>query len=117
MNAILIYAADEYAREMIKSALINYLPLIITEDRAQCLEALRQKAVIQKAFIAAYDQNGDADLKLFEEISALKAGLSVIAVGNHDTEDAAAEAVHCGASGYIIVPAEANAILTLARAQ
>ena len=115
MNGILIYATDEYTREMIKEALINHLPLIITEDRAQCLDVLRQKTGITKAFIAASSEEGDADRELFEQITALKPELKVIAVGDHDTEDMAAEAVRHGAAGYIIIPAEPNAILTLAR--
>ena len=115
MNGILIYATDEYTREMLKAALINHLPLIITEDRAQCLDVLKQKTSISKAFIAACAGKGDADLELFEEISELKPELKVIAVGDHDTEDIAAQAVRHGAAGYIIIPAEPNAILTLAR--
>ncbi len=116
MSAVLIYAADEYMREMVKSALINHMPLIITESRAQCLEALSQKAPINKAFISAVSEEDDADLALFEEILNLKPDLKVIAVGDHDTEDIAAEAVRHGAAGYMVVPSEANAILTLARA-
>jgi DNA-binding NtrC family response regulator len=115
MNGILIYAADEYAREMLKAALVNHLPLIITEDRGQCLDILQQKTNIKKAFIAACDAEDNADLELFEEILELKPELKVIAVGDHDTEDIAAKAVKHGAAGYIILPAEANAILTLAR--
>jgi DNA-binding NtrC family response regulator len=117
MNGILIHAADEYTREMLKAALINHLPLIITEDRAQCLDVLQQKTRINKAFISACSQEGGADLELFEEISALKPELEVIAVGDHDTEDIAAQAVRHGAAGYIVIPAEPNAILTLARQQ
>jgi DNA-binding NtrC family response regulator len=115
MNIILIHATDEYTREMIKSALINHLALIITEDRAQCLEALSQKAKINTAFIGMASEDGEPDFELFEEISRLNPELNVIAVGDHDTEDAAADAVRHGAAGYMVVPADANAILTLAR--
>ena len=117
MRAVLIYAADEYLREMVKSALIDHLPLIITEDRTQCLEVLRQKAVIDKAFICACSEKGDADFELFEEISALRPELTVIALGDQATEDMTTEAVRHGAAGYILMPADANAILTLARQQ
>ena len=115
MNGILIYAPDEYSREMLKTALIDHLPLIITDDRTQCLDVLEQKANIGKAFIAASSEEGDADFELFEEISRLRPELSVIAVGDHDTEDMAAQALRHGAAGYIILPAEPNAILTLTR--
>jgi DNA-binding NtrC family response regulator len=115
MNTVLIYAAEEYLREMVKSALINHLPLIITENREQCLEALKQKTAISTGFISACSEDGNADLGLFEEILALRPGLHVMALGDHNTEDIAAEAVRHGAAGYILMPAEANAILTLAR--
>jgi DNA-binding NtrC family response regulator len=115
MNGIFIYATDEYTREMLKAALINHLPLIITEDRAQCLNVMAQKTTANKAFIAACTKKGKADFELFEKILELKPELKMIAVGDHDTEDIAAEAIKHGAGGYIILPAEANAILTLAR--
>jgi DNA-binding NtrC family response regulator len=115
MNGILIYATDEYTREMLKGALSNHLPLIITEDRAQCLGVLKQKTALHKAFIAPCNKKGKADLELFEEILELRPGLKMIAVGDHNTEDIAAQAVKHGATGYIILPAETNAILTLAR--
>lgn len=114
MNTVLIHAADEYTRDTIKSALIDHCPLIITEDRVQCLEAIKQKAAIHKAFIGVSGKT-TATLKLFEEISALKSGLNMTAVGDHNTEEMAAEAVRHGAAGYILIPCEANAILTLAR--
>jgi DNA-binding NtrC family response regulator len=115
MSAILIYAADEYLREMVKAALINHMPLIITEHRAQCLEAINQKAKIDKAFISSCTENDEADFELFEEILKLRPDLKLIAIGDHDTEGITIEAVRHGAAGYILMPAEANAILTLAR--
>jgi len=115
MNGILIYAQDEYTRETLKKALIDHLPLIIVDDRAQCLDVLQQKTILAKAFIAACAKEDEADMELFEEIAALKPELKVIAVGDHDTEDAAAQAVRHGAAGYIVIPADPNAILTLAR--
>jgi DNA-binding NtrC family response regulator len=117
MSAVLIYAEDEYTRETIKSTLIDHLPLIVTDDRDQCLEALNQKAGINKAFIGTSSEKSKAALKLFDDISGSRPELSVIAVGDHHTENTAIEAVRHGAAGYILIPAEANAILTLARQQ
>lgn len=117
MNGVLIHAPDEYTRDMIKAALMDHLPLIVTQDRLQCLDALKQKIMPDKAFVAVCADDGNMDLGLFEEIFALRPGLKVIAVGDHDTEDMAAQAVRHGAAGYILMPAEANAILTIARAR
>ena len=115
MNGILIYAPDEYLREMVKAALIDHFPLIITDNRVQCLEAVNQIAKIDKAFISPCTEDGDADFELFKEISGLRPELRLIALGDHNTEEFAAEAVRHGAAGYILMPADANAILTSAR--
>lgn len=113
MNTILVCAADEYIREMLKSALADHFPLIVTEDPEQCLHVLRQRSAISKAFIAP--EEDDTDMTLFKEASALRPELKMIAVGDHNTEAMAAEAVRHGAAGYILMPADANAILTAAR--
>ena len=112
MSAVLIFAENEHTREAIKSALADHIPLIVTEDHTQCMSALQQKAPIHKAFIGVSDEN---DLGIFEEISALKPGLKLIAVGDHNTENTAIEAVRVGASGYILLPAKAGEILATAR--
>ncbi len=115
MNIILIYSPEERMREEMKSALANHLPLIVTEDRAQCLDALKQKSIIHKAFLAVVDADDTADLELFEEAAALRPGLKMIATGRHETEALAVEAVNHGADGYILLPLTPDAIMTAAR--
>jgi DNA-binding NtrC family response regulator len=114
-GAILIYAPDEHTREAFKSALNKHLPLIVTESRGQCLAALAQKAPIKKAFFSACTVEGNADMELFERISASNPGLKMIAVGDHATESITMQAVRHGATGYIILPVKAGELLTLAR--
>jgi ActR/RegA family two-component response regulator len=116
MNTILNYCAgQEHDRELIKAALANHINLITTESRAQCLEAIKQKAPIHKAFVHVANENGEIDLKIFKELSTINPELRMIAVGDHDTETAAIKAVRLGAAGYIILPVNADEILTTAR--
>ena len=115
MNPLLIFAEDENTREALKSALSTHLPLIVTEDRAQCLEAIGQKIPIYKAFIGVRTIKNAADLNIFGEIAALRPGLKMIAVGDQHTEGTAVEAVERGAAGYMLLPLNNAEILTAAR--
>ncbi|MEI8011783.1 MAG: response regulator [Candidatus Omnitrophota bacterium] len=115
MNIILIYSPEEAMREEIKAALENHLPLITTEDRDQCLEALKQKAPLHKAFLAVVDAEGTSALELFEEVKTLQPTLKIVAVGRQGTEAVAIEAVRLGADGYILLPLNSDAIMAAAR--
>ncbi len=115
MNTILNYSPGEHDRELVKSALENHVNLITTASRAQCLDTLKQKSPIHKAFIHVIDDGGEVDLKIFKEIAAIRPQLKLIAVGDHDSEGAAIKAVKHGAAGYMILPVNADEILTTAR--
>ncbi len=115
MSPVLIFAADETTREALKSALSLHLPLIVTEDRAQCLEAVGQNIPILKAFIGVRAIEDASELDIFGEIAALRPGLKMIAIGDQHTEDAAVEAVERGAAGYMLLPLNDAEILTAAR--
>jgi ActR/RegA family two-component response regulator len=88
------------------------VPLIVVEDHTQCIAALTQKAALHAGFIGVLDED---DPGIFEEILGSKPGLKLIAVGDHNPEAAAGEAVRRGAAGYILLPAETSAILAAAR--
>jgi DNA-binding NtrC family response regulator len=115
MNTVLIYAEAEHLRDAIKTALCNHIPLITTENAAQCLEALKQKAPIHKAIVGVSDTDEEDLAALIEGMLAVKPGLKVIAIGNKDSEEIAIEAVHYGASGYLLMPIKAEALLTTLR--
>ena len=115
MNIILIYSPEERTREEIKAALANHMALVTIEDREQFLEALKQKTPFHKAFMDVRNAQEEADLELFTEADALRPGLKMIALGRHETEELAVEAVRQGADGYILLPLTADAILTAAR--
>jgi len=110
---ILIVSPDEHTREELKKILAPAFPLIVAEDGAQCLAALKQKAPIALAFIGV--SADEATGKLFEEVRTLAPKLTVIAVGESESEDDAIQAVRRGATGYVMPPHRPDDILTLAR--
>lgn len=115
MNPLLIFAQDETTREALKSALSSYMPLIVTEDETQCLEAAGQKARLHKVFIGVCGMKDAAELDIIEKIGALRPGLIMIAVGDQHSEDTALEAVERGAAGYMLLPLNDAEIQTAAR--
>ncbi len=114
MNPILIYAQDEHTREYLKSMLCNHIPLITTENAQQCLEALKQKAPVHKALIGMSGLDDDLS-DIIGKMLALKSKLKIIAIGDKDSEGIAIEAVHHGASGYLLLPIKASALLATVR--
>jgi DNA-binding NtrC family response regulator len=113
-GSILIYDPDEFTRESLKNVLAARFPLIVVEDRAQCLASLTQKALLSLAFLSIHNEEDDLDLELFTEARKLHKGLPVIALGNSTLEEEAVEALQHGATGYMLKPLQADDVRTMA---
>ena len=112
-GSILIYDCEEITREALKKILSNRFPLITVEDRAQCIAALKQTAPLSLAFMSVQNEE-TIDLELFIEARVIRKDLTIIALGDGATEDAAVEAVKLGATGYMIKPLMTDDVAALA---
>ncbi|MFH0754318.1 MAG: response regulator [Candidatus Omnitrophota bacterium] len=115
MKTALIFAEDEYTRDTLKAALCNHIPLIVTENMVQCLEALHQKAPVYKTIMGISGMNDLDVASAIEEISALKPEMKIIIVGHKNDERMAVESVRHGANGYLLLPIKADELLTTMR--
>ncbi len=107
---ILICDDEEGIRESLKLILGDHYPLIITQDGASCLEALKNSKDVGLLLIDIKmpKRNG---LDIIQEIKGKYPNLKIIVVTGYRSVETAAEAVRLGACGYIVKPFKAEEIL------
>ncbi|MBF0331070.1 MAG: hypothetical protein HQL17_03975 [Candidatus Omnitrophica bacterium] len=114
-GTLLIYIQDEHTRDTLKGTLCNYIPLIVTEDTPQCLEALKQRSPVSKAIIGVSGMDDDDIADIIHSMLEIKPELKIIALGDKNSEDLAINAVRYGANGYILLPIKADELLATLR--
>lgn len=107
---ILICDDEEGIRESLKLILGDHYPLVITQDGASCLEALKNSQNIGLLLIDIKmpKRNG---LDVIKEIKEKYPSLKIIVVTGYRSVETAAEAVRLGACGYIVKPFKTEEIL------
>ena len=113
-KSVLIADTQENTRETLKHILSHRFPLILVESPAHGLEVLtRGKTPAALAFIGLNDETGTST-RVFAEIRGRFPDLTVIAVGDHKSDELAVEAVRQGATGYMIKPFKPDEIIAAA---
>jgi len=108
---ILICDDEEGIRESLKLILGDHYELILTENGPQALECLKNAADDIGLVLLDIKMPQDSGLDVLKEIKAKHPKLDVIIITGYKSVETATEAVHSGASGYIVKPFKSEEIL------
>lgn len=109
-HKVLICDDNEGIRESLKLILGDYYDLILTSDGAQCLECLKGSQDIGLILLDIKMPKVDG-LEMLKTIKRKYPALSVVMITGYQTVEAASEASHLGACGYITKPFKTEEIL------
>ena len=111
---VLIADTDEPTRELLKKTLGNKYPLVIVESPSHALKITSEKRKPRLALIGINQSvNGEGE-NIFAAIRKQEPEMTVIALGERNTEKETIEAVRMGASGYMIKPLNPHEIISIA---
>ncbi|MBF0386640.1 MAG: response regulator [Candidatus Omnitrophica bacterium] len=113
-KTILIADTSADTRSFLKKLLADRYPLIIIESPADISAIDIEKHTPSLALIGMNESQDSNGGNVFSDIRKHDAGITVIALGERNSENTAIEAVRLGATGYMIKPLDPHAIISLA---